>query len=282
MDLECRAKAMLLRTFCEQAADPMFRHSLYLETLFRQEVLGEYCGGAKVPLPPYYGPAFFGILRKYRHNGPKMLELMTIKDWTQILTRDNITHLTLDPIEEPILRPLAIESSHNDVNWAVALDRARTPGLPSDLASMLFKVMHNILPTQERQARFEKGLSQGSCDHCITGPNDDIVHSFTACSLNKHNFEFVNNLINFLSPGTEKKQTLFLNFRPLLRPYELAACTCIAEGLRFMWYNRVRSRSESNILLKASITARANILNLTEKHKDTAEIMLEALKNVPP
>ena len=56
----------------------------------------------------------------------------------------------------------------------------------------------------------------------------------------------------------------------------------ISEGLRFIWYNRTRSRALPNQYLKAEIIARANILKLTARYKDTAAILLEMIKNVPP
>ena len=72
-----------------------------------------------------------------------------------------MTHQTLDGVRELTLRPLTVQIRHSDVNWPATWERARVPGLPSDLASMLFKVLHNLLPTQERQSRLGGWADQG-------------------------------------------------------------------------------------------------------------------------
>ena len=221
-------------------------------------------------------------MRKYKDNELKQIEFLTIKDWTNLLTRDNVTHQTLDGVTEVTLRPLTVEIRHSDVNWPATWERARVPGLPSDLASMLFKVLHNLLPTQERQYRLGGGADQGNCTYCDPEVKDDLLHAFTGCTLNKHNFAYISALINYLSPGTNDRQVIFLGYQPLGKQQELAACMTISEGLRFIWHNRTRSRALPNQYLKAEIIARANILKLTARYKDTAAILLEMIKNVPP
>ena len=62
--VQCRALANLLRTFCELACHPQFLHSLYLSTLYKTEVLGEWCAVVP-PSSPYYDTSFFNILRYY-------------------------------------------------------------------------------------------------------------------------------------------------------------------------------------------------------------------------
>ena len=127
--VDMRAKAMLIKTFVEQATDPRYRHSLYLESLYNQEVKKEYCGGIQIPLPPYYGTEFFDILRKYDQESDKYIEHMTIKDWSNCLTRDYVTHYHDESQDMKHLIPIRPEEKYPSVNWPSTWERARLPGL---------------------------------------------------------------------------------------------------------------------------------------------------------
>ena len=101
---------MLLRTFCELAAHPQFKHSIYLAALYRTEVLGEWCG-ALVPPSPYYSQDFFSILRHYHQHGSYCVATMTIKQWTCVLTRDYLTHSPATLTSLATLLPVRCDTS---------------------------------------------------------------------------------------------------------------------------------------------------------------------------
>ena len=82
---------MLLRTFCELAANPQLQQSAYLAALFCKEVLGEWYVG-EVPPSPYYNEEFFNILRHYHLNSTLNVATMTIRQRTLALTQDRVTH----------------------------------------------------------------------------------------------------------------------------------------------------------------------------------------------
>lgn len=117
-----RALATLLRTFCELACHPQFNHSLYLNTLYRTEVLGEWCG-VEVPASPYYDTNFFSILRHY--NTKVNVATLTIKSWTSLLTTDQVlqspttdsTPATLLPTRTELLHLHLISSVNFEISW---------------------------------------------------------------------------------------------------------------------------------------------------------------------
>jgi hypothetical protein len=93
----CRALACLIRTFLELSANPQFQHSVYLEALYRTEVLGEW-RGAPVPPSPFYNQDFFATLRHYHQSSLVPIATMTIRQWTRVLTTDRVTHSPATPI----------------------------------------------------------------------------------------------------------------------------------------------------------------------------------------
>ena len=275
-----RTKAMLIRTFCEQAADPRFRHSLYLESLYRQEIKGEYCGGAKIPLPPYYDKDFFETIRKFEHND-KDPSILSIKEWSCLLTKDDLTLTPTDVNSIPQLIPIRPEVKHPEINWKSTWQRSRAPGIPSDLSSFLFKILHNLLPTQERQAKLGEAKDD-KCNLCLDMARDDLFHSLVECGLIRNNSEYLIGLTGRLIPGIDSKEALYLNFQPMSPQIELAASLCLATGFLSIWNSRQKFRFHSNHYIEADITARAHILQLTCKYKNVAELMLNVLKNFPP
>ncbi len=94
-------------------------HSLYLSTLYRTEVLGEWCS-TEVPSSPYYNGTFFDILRHYHHNTNINVATMTIKSWTTTLTNDRVL---LSPATDDVpasLLPIRVEVRHPTADWPLA------------------------------------------------------------------------------------------------------------------------------------------------------------------
>ena len=66
--------------------------------------------------------------------------------------RANVMWAMAEEDNKQILRPCRIEHKHEDYEWETIWPRIRLPGLGTELASFIFKVLHDILPTQERVA----------------------------------------------------------------------------------------------------------------------------------
>ena len=181
MNVKFRSMALLIRTFMETAAHPHFRHNMYHETLFWYHVLEE----TSLPnpgFPPYYDKQFFNVIKHVLQHTTMNVRVMTIKQWYRLLLEREV--LTGPETEDgpPSPLPLRCESFHPESNWSVAWSLVRTPGLPSPTSSFLFKLLHLLLPTQERirRLRLDREEVGGLC-LLYGAENEDLDHLFFSC-----------------------------------------------------------------------------------------------------
>ena len=145
-----KALAGLIRTFLETACMPKYRPSLYHQLLFRYHVLDDRTI-ADPGLPPFYNQEFFSFIRRAHYGSPLGVSLMSEKQWYQYLLEEEVTMAETEHGRELI--PCRAENKGPEIDWKTVWHRARLPGLGHVLVSFLFKVMHDLLPTQERVSR---------------------------------------------------------------------------------------------------------------------------------
>ena len=76
---------------------------------------------------------------------------MTEKDWTKLLTENNITMTSTNTeTGEKLFAPCRAERVSPATDWEVSWLTCRQPGIPLDLASFLWCMLHDLLLTQSR------------------------------------------------------------------------------------------------------------------------------------
>ena len=78
---------------------------------------------------------------------------MSLKQWYTVLLEDKVIKCQTDPDSPPSLIPVQPEVLSPDTDWNQVWPTSRTKGLGPELSSFLFKMLHRLLPTQERIAR---------------------------------------------------------------------------------------------------------------------------------
>ena len=213
------------------------------------------------------------------------IESMSSKQWYDYL----IDILILkQQVEQPdgtsLLEPLKCKSEQlwPSLEWPIIWKRARMPGLSNDSRSFLFKLLHNILPTQERLFRITRTTFSDVCVCCDSGLTDNVWnHSFTACS---HTLPAMNWLMSSLSsfdPSTNLDKIIWLQVDTTNETNELAAIWLIAETMSYAWSRR---RTRSNISIPSLITdllTKANHLQNTSHYHNAGAILLDAMKTRP-
>ena len=163
--------------------NPNFRHSLFHEHLFRYHVMSEH----SLPDPgftPYYDREFFELIHHYKTLGSCNISTMSLKEWYVLLLEDKVLMSAATDASPSVLLPVRSETLHPDTNWAQVWQIGRTKGLGPELTSFQFKMIHCLLPTQERVARI--GLNEGNpglCLHCRLDI-ETVPHSLIDCPRN--------------------------------------------------------------------------------------------------
>ena len=278
-NVKFRALALLIRTFLETATNPNFQHSLYHEVLYRYHVLDEHTL-TDPGLPPYYDKAFFSIIRHYKETGTLNISTMTIKQWYQVLMEDKV--LMHQPTQDspPALIPVRCETLIANSDWKKTWQLVRVKGLGSELASFLFKLVHGLLPTQDRVARLglANGDLVGTCLHCRLDP-EDLLHCFFGCTKSMVTSLSLLGWIQHLVPHLSPEAALCLELRQELSEMEELAVVCtLATGLKYIWEVRLAKKAVVTYKMRAEIEAKISILRRS-RYVMAGEIMETMLDN---
>ena len=274
-----RAQALLIRSFLETAINPNFSHSLFHEILFRFHVMGE----VSLPDPgitPYYDNTFFSTIRHYQQNCPLNIAVMTTKQWFNVLMEDQVLMAQGDDDQPPSLIPVRVESLHPGNDWSQTWRLVRIKGMGSDLTGFLFKLVHCLLPTQDRLARFgapaESDGNPGLCSFC----SEDVetpLHAFFQCQHSMLAGLALLGYIQVLVPDLSPEAALRLELgMQLTESEELATICMMATGLKYIWEARVEKKQVRTYKLRSELEARISILRKT-RHLEAGNTMLEMM-----
>ena len=154
---------------------------------------------------------------------------MTIKNWYKSLLTDQVL---VDQVEGlSVLKPTRLESKLLNVDWSESYRLIRLQGLDSVLSSFAFKIVHHLLPTQDRVKRL--GLDQpsqnGFCQICRVEV-ETLCHAFFECQNNLSSGKYLLTLTQ--KPGLMYSSLVRLQFgHQLPKEKELAMMYLITTGL---------------------------------------------------
>ena len=133
------------------------------------------------------------------------------------------------------MRKCKAELDSPDTDWPISWSICRQPGVPPDLASFLWKVMLNILPTQERLHRM-KISEVADCKQC--SKPGTLQHELIDCDFNMGVGHLLLTCVQeHLSPCTAAK-LLRLELGNLSENKKLPFIILIANTLRHLWLQK--------------------------------------------
>ena len=261
--VQLKAQAMLIRSFLETATNPNFLHSLYHNSLYRFHVLLH----RDLPEPassPFYSSDFFSTIREVHENSPLNVARMTSKQWYLLLVENKVT-MELDPAspseQQHIQCRAEVASPAND--WERTWYYARLKGIGPDMFTFLWRLLHRLLPTQDRVHRIIKTKSSNSnCQLCQDGVTEDLQHAFFQCSFNTNAGDHLTRCLSTVMPGIDSTKILILNFD--LEESDQFPCVWFASHLLYnIWNCRAEKKRVRILTIRADLEARANLLRET-------------------
>ena len=248
-----KALAMLINSFLESAVKPKFLHSLYHTSLYRYHVLKHH----DLPdpgLPPYYSPEFFSTIRAVHENSPLNVATMNSSQWYKLMLEDNIT-MEQHPVTAVCqYKPSRAELATPETDWQRTWHLARLKGLGPEMTSFLWRLLHRLLPTQNRISRIWKQKSP-LCQLCQEQVVEDLPHAFFHCSFNA---EAGSHLLNYSSttyPGTSPSHVLTLNY-DVAQNDELPLVWFTGFFLQNIWLARTQKKQPHLLSIRADLEAR--------------------------
>ena len=111
------------------------------------------------------------------------------------------------------LTPLRVEMASPSIQWDQVWSMARQKMMGPDLASFMFKLLHQILPTAERVSRILPNKSP-SCTRCTDPATDTLLHSFFDCQASHAAGEVLLNKLSSIIPNLTPTKLLTLDVVP--------------------------------------------------------------------
>ena len=134
-------------------------------------------------------------------------------------------------------------------------------GLGPELQSFLWKLLHRLLPTQERISRILKNRSP-LCQLCDDQISDDLLHTFFHCKFNGEAGTILLNCLATHSPSITPHQILTLNF-DAEESKELFLTWFTGQFLQNIWSARTQKKQPQLFTIRADLEAKTNLLRET-------------------
>ena len=267
-----KALATMIRTFIETAAHPRYHHNVYHTALFRAYVLDDNTIPPP-PLPPYYPPSFFATIKKVKDNTPLNVNTMTTANWYRLLLEQEITMQELDDHTMEFIKSRA-ELAAPAADWEQIWRRARLRGLGSEAISFLWKLLHRLLPTEERLARILQNYSE-SCKLCPAPVPADLVHCFFQCTSTARVGQGLLLLVQTHDPAVTPEKFLRLDFQ-CEASLELPIVWIVSHTLLYMWETRRGGKIVDHRQTRASLERKISTLRET-RHRNACTLIEEIL-----
>ena len=268
-----KALAILIRSFLETAVNPKFLHNLYHSSLYKYHVLLQQ-DTPDPGLPPYYSQSFFDTIRKVYENTTMNVATMSSSDWYNLLVEDNCTMHTPENSTRQLI-PSRAELAWPENDWSRTWRLARHKGIRSEISTFLWRLLHNILPTQERTSRIVRN-SLPQCKLCHDQAVEDQPHALFHCPYNSNASTALFNSISSILPNITSRQILLLDLN-LDATYEFSVVWMIGNFFELVWKNRLEKKQVRLYTIRADLEARASLLRET-RHSTDLEIISELLQ----
>ena len=272
-NVKLRAMAELIKSFMDTAVNSKFKNNLYHCALFNWHV--EDIRTIPNPgRPPYYSEEFFTAIRTVKQEGLLNVKTLSLKLWYKVLLENYILTET-DDNGFRFDRLCKIEREHPGVDWERTWALASIPGLESCDYTFLWRMIHNILPTQERLHRLLRNIDSPACNLCQSQDTCNLSHALFACSHNSEVGQWLLQIIRRCLPGVTPKQVVLLDLN-LDEHLRLPIMWLVARTLSDIFSCRMDKKACTLFSTRATLEA-SNMLLCKTRHIKASDTLQNLL-----
>ena len=269
VSVQHKSIATFTRSFMELAVNPNYTNSNFLNLIYRKYVLDEDVGN--ISLPPYFTYDFFDNIIAARNEGYNAIN-MSIKQWYQFfLGRNVLNGNNFEPL------PCKAEIENPDLLWPEIWKSIRDPSFSSITVSFMFKLTHNLLPTESRlHSTVGRRSNQSSpfCKYCSDRSQiADAEHCLFDCDLTRDVGQWLLDTIRKQIPAATPKDVMSLMTFAGSGPSWVITCT-----MEYAWTQRLQMKRACVVECIAKLQADLRILMMT-RHNSVAESALTLLSS---
>ena len=159
-------------------------------------------------------------------------------------------------------KPSRSELASPENDWEKSWHLARQKGLGPEMTSFLWKLLHRLLPTQDRISRILKNKSP-VCQLCQGQVIEDQPHVFFQCRFNGDSGSALLDYLATLIPGLSQQHALTLNFRTTAPQEDFPLVWFTGFYLHNIWDARSQKKQPQLFSIRADLEARVSSLRET-------------------
>ena len=221
---------------------------------------------------PYLTEDMFSLIREVKDEGLLNLSNMKSGTWYKVLIENKVTMQT-EANGTRILKACRTEVRNPEVDWSLTWNLANSKGLNPEEKSFLWKMLHNILPTQERLFHLKmKNTPHPNCLLCDKSEPDNLVHSLVTCPFNSDVSAWLLSVVHDHLPLVQPHQVVLLDLGPLEESLCLPLVWLISNTLSSIWGDRKDKKKPGLHRTRSSLKAKVNILRKS-RFSNAAEII---------
>ena len=137
-------------------------------------------------------------------------------------------------------------------------------GLSADDHTFLWKMLHNLLPTQERLHRMKfKTAPTPDCTQCDRAEPDQLHHALVTCPQNNEVADWLMQSLHHHIPALSPEQLVVLHLGDLENSLELPLVWLIVQVLSSIWKSRLEKKKPQLRRTRAELEAGIAIMRKT-------------------
>ena len=267
-----KALAGFITTFLQTAANPSFQQNLLHNLLYRKHVLLEDVPEAPVQPPPYLSQELFSIIRAVKQSTSINIIKMTEKDWSKHLTEDHITKHETEPGQSDFI-PCRVELASPSTDWSLCWSSCRQVGIPPDLASFLWLMLHDLLSTQHKLHHLGS-IHSPTCKMPNCTEDGTLLHELITCDSNDEVGDKLVRCLQHHVPGLEAEAVLRLEHGDISQETSLLVKLLTATTLNHIWKEKESGNRIRGYKVRAELEQSINLLR-TSRLNSAATILVE-------
>ena len=197
---------------------------------------------------------------------------MTTSQWYRVILEDEVT--MYEPEDSPREYNLTkAELASPNTDWVTSWARARLRGLGTEGTSFLWKMLHQLLPTEERLARCKLNTT-ANCKLCPLPVTADQTHCLLDCVSTKEMGDWLLSLIRLHDQNVTPEGLLRLEFQ-CDDSMEMPLVWITAQTLLQLWGVRAKGKKVDKYATRATLENKITLLRETRYQNE-----YEAIKDM--
>ena len=220
----------------------------------------------------------YSAIREVKEEGLLNLSKMKTGTWYKVLLEDKVL-MDIDESGRRMLKPCRAETNNPEADWESIWHSANLHGIDPVGQTFLWRMLHNLLPTQARLFRLKmRNTPSNNCQLCDIIEPADVLHSLLTCPFNTEITTWLMRLLHIHLPNLQPKQVVLLDLGVVEDSLHLPLVWLIANTLSLVWDSRKEKKKATLHKVRSSLEAKINILRKS-RFKNAATI-LDAFPNL--